>query len=109
MRLRVAVAVPEIPFPPHKGTALRNYPLIRALAARHDVRILAVGEAPAPARDHFADLGCAVETFPSRPRRPADRLRDLLLSPQPDLARRLATAGLAGRIRDLIATDGCDA
>lgn len=107
--MRVAIAVPEIPFPPHKGTALRNYHLIRALAARHEVRILAAGDAPPAARAHLAGLGCAVESFPLRPRRPVDRLRDLACSSRPDLARRLDPAGLADRVRGLANSGACDA
>jgi len=38
--LRLLFLTPQLPFPPHQGTAMRNYGLIAGLAPRHQVHLL---------------------------------------------------------------------
>ena len=106
--MRVIVAVPELPYPPHKGTALRNFHLIRALAGHHQLRVLAAGKADPDARAALEGLGCTVECFPLRRRATTQRLRDLVASRQPDLARRLQPVGLVKRLEHLLRTGAWD-
>lgn len=44
--MRILFVTPQPPFPPKKGTALRNAALIAAAARRHEVRVLTVEDAP---------------------------------------------------------------
>ena len=106
--MRVIVAVPELPYPPHKGTALRNLHLIRALAGQHQIRVMAADEAAADARTALESLGCTVECFPRRRRATTQRVRDLVASRHPDLARRLQPVGLVERIEQLLRTGAWD-
>ena len=38
--MRVLMLTPQLPYPPHQGTTIRNYNLIRQLGARHEVHLL---------------------------------------------------------------------
>ncbi len=42
--VRILFLTPQFPYPPHKGTTLRNYHLIAALAARHEIDLLSFVE-----------------------------------------------------------------
>ena len=40
--MRILFLTPQFPYPPHKGTTLRNYNLIAGLAARHEIDLLCI-------------------------------------------------------------------
>ena len=42
--MRILFLTPQLPYPPHKGTTMRNYYLIAHLAARHEIDLLTVVE-----------------------------------------------------------------
>ncbi|RME83942.1 MAG: glycosyltransferase [Caldilineae bacterium] len=88
--MKILLLTPQFPYPPHQGTTLRNFNLIKGLARRHRLRLfslLAPGDAPAgtPVTDLVEHLVTA-----EQPRRSmARRLRDLVSTPLPDMALRL--------------------
>ncbi len=86
----ILILTPQFPYPPHQGTTIRNYNLIVGLARRHRVHLLSFGE-PDRSRGTPLDGVCAgIHVVPLPPQRStARRLRDLFLSPLPDMARRL--------------------
>lgn len=100
---------PQLPHPPRQGTAIRNWGLIKSLSARHHIALLtfaAEGELITP------ELRAAcqqIETVPLPRRTIANRLRDLIVSPLPDLAHRLASTQFAARLAALIRANRCDA
>lgn len=106
--MRILLVVPEVPYPPHKGTALRNFHLARAMAARHEVRILAAGEASPDRIAPLVETGCTVETFRRPDRSIADRIGDVIGSTRPDLTRRLLPDALRRRVAELVAAGGWD-
>ena len=64
--MRVLVLTHRFPFPPDRGDRIRTYHLIRHLAPRHQVAVLAVTDGPVPS-GHVAaleSLGVEVETAP---------------------------------------------
>lgn len=87
----VLFLLPALPWPPAKGTAMRNLALLSATAASGArVRALAFGEegeAAAWIRDHV----CPVTVIPTPRRGPFGRSAHLVFSRLPDLARRLAS------------------
>ncbi len=91
--MRVLFLTPQLPYPPHQGTALRNWGLISHLAARHEIWLLsfderpedARGELPAPLRQACRSVAIA----PAPARAPGARLRTLVTSTLPDMAWRL--------------------
>jgi len=107
--LKVLFLTPQVPYPPQQGTALRNWGLISGLAARHEVAVLsflAPGQAPQPAAPLKAV--CHIETAPVPVRTLRHRLRDMLATPQPDMALRLASASYAQRLADWLAREPFD-
>lgn len=90
-QMRILLLTPQRPYPPHQGTTLRNFNLIKELAQRHRVCVLSFLEAdqsPAEAGP-LLDLCEWVETVPV-PRRTTDlRLRQMLLTRRPDMSWRL--------------------
>lgn len=108
-RLKILVAVPEFPDPPHKGTTLRNYHLAKALAGQHRVRLLVARPLTDADRDRAATHGWEAEGFVPAARSSADRFRDLVTSRRPDLARRILPPALGSRLLELLATGEWDA
>ncbi len=88
--MRILILTPQFPWPTHQGTTLRNYNLLRQLARRHEVHlfsILAPGDAPASGPVPTLCASIVTAAAPARSLR--HRLRDLAISPLPDMARRL--------------------
>jgi sugar transferase (PEP-CTERM/EpsH1 system associated) len=108
--MRILFLTPQLPYPPQKGTALRNWGLIAGLSPRHHVSLLSFlspGQEPQPAPPLTA--ACArVETVPQPTRTLSRRLRDLALTRQPDMALRLASQAYAHRLADWLARESFD-
>lgn len=101
---------PQLPWPPDRGTAMRNWGLLRELAKRHRVAVLSFTEtAPGVVPDPLREVTRGrVETVPAPQRGLAVRLRDMLLRPRPDMALRLADPGFAARLRAWLAREDFD-
>ena len=95
--MRILFLTPQLPFPPHKGTALRNWGLIEELSARHEVSLLSF-RAPDQSGDLPSRLAAAcdqVVMVPQPERTLVDRLKDVFATRRPDMARRLASPAYA--------------
>ncbi len=104
--MNVLVVAPQVPWPPHQGTSLRNFNILRVLAQRHTITVLAFGDPGAPLGP-LPDLGIAVIAVPLPPRRPLTvRALDLFATPVPDLARRLASPAMEAAIAALAGAVG---
>ncbi|HLI25997.1 MAG TPA: glycosyltransferase [Chloroflexota bacterium] len=120
--MKVLWLTPQLPWPLDQGARIRNYHLLRAVAARHCVDLLSLDAAspplstPAARAESAADaipaplatLCRRVERFPAPYRTRRDRLRTLLTSPLPDLAWRAWQPALARRLRALLAVERYD-
>jgi len=114
--MRILFLTPQLPYPPQKGTALRNWGLISGLAARHDVAVLsflAPGQPLLGARLTRAQADplrgvCRVETVEPPVRTLRDRLRGMLITRQPDMALRLASEVYAHRLAGWLARESFD-
>ena len=81
--MRILLLTPQRPYPPHQGTTLRNFNLVKELATRHQVCVLTFLEPDQVAIDPapLTTLCEWVDTVPV-PRRSGDRrLRQLLFGP----------------------------
>jgi sugar transferase (PEP-CTERM/EpsH1 system associated) len=113
--MKILFLTPQVPYPPRQGAALRNWGFISDLATRHEVAVLSFMASPpssfsspetitggmVPARGKVADPlreACRVETVVPPDRTLRDRVRDLLLTRQPDMALRLASNTFARRL-----------
>ncbi|HTP11627.1 MAG TPA: glycosyltransferase [Anaerolineae bacterium] len=86
--MRILFLTPQYPYPPHKGTTLRNYNLIVGLAARHEIDLLSFADA-SPAASPLDRLCRRIATTPIPHRPNWRRALDTILSPWPDMGLRL--------------------
>jgi sugar transferase (PEP-CTERM/EpsH1 system associated) len=86
--MRILFLTPQYPYPPHKGTTLRNYNLIARLAARHEIDLLSFAET-SPAASPLDRLCRRIATMPIQQRPNWRRALDTVLSPWPDMGLRL--------------------
>jgi glycosyltransferase involved in cell wall biosynthesis len=102
--MNVLLLTPQLPYPPRQGAAIRNFSLIRLLARKHTVDLiafLAPDETLAP--DNPLHSICRrVEALPQPPRTTRQRARDTALSPLPDMAHRLDSPEMHQLVADAL-------
>ncbi|HNT74205.1 MAG TPA: glycosyltransferase [Anaerolineae bacterium] len=106
----ILMLTPQIPYPPRQGTALRNWGLLRGLAAHHAVSLLTFA---APDQDLSApaavqDIVARVAVFPQPMRTPMQRVKQLLTDPRPDLLLRLESPEFRETLRAWLADTSFD-
>lgn len=108
--MHILMLAPTLPFPPHQGGALRNFGLIHGLStAGHTITLLCFhNDSPPVASTPLAHLCHTVVTVPPPARPSSRRLLDLLMSGQPDLARRLESPALTESLTALLAQQRFD-
>ncbi|TAK21021.1 MAG: glycosyltransferase [Chloroflexota bacterium] len=100
--MRILFVAPQVPFPPDKGTKIRNLGLITTLARDHEVGLIALSDRPdAPLAAELARTCTYTRVVATpTPRGVRRRVVDLLRDNRPDLALRLYTPALRSAIRD---------
>ena len=96
--MRLLFLTPQLPYPPHKGTAIRNYNLIAGLAQRHEIDLLTFADAPPGKASPLSSRCRRVETLSAPVRSLTRRALATLLSPLPDMALRLWQPRFAKRL-----------
>ncbi len=98
--VRILFLTPQFPYPPHKGTTLRNYHLIAALAARHEIDLLSFVESEDELRrpTPLSTLCRRVDGVTAPRRGLARRLADTFLSRWPDMGLRLWSPTYASKL-----------
>lgn len=104
MTRRILFLAPQVPYPPHQGTTIRNYNLIINLADDYEIHLLCfqqdggdpVGNTPLPR------LLPVVDSTPAPVRSTAQRVITTLTSPLPDMALRLASDTFQTRLGALL-------
>ncbi len=98
--MRILLLTPQRPYPPHQGTTLRNFNLIKELSKRHRVCVLTFLDPDQNPDDSgpLSDLCEWVEAIPVPRRNSGLRLRQLLLSNRPDMSWRLWSPALNKRL-----------
>ncbi len=107
-QLNLLFLTPQLPHPPRQGTAIRNWGLIKSLAARHAISLLTFAGEGDSITPELRAACRRIETAPTVQRPPFQRLRNLLLSPLPDLAHRLESPEFSARLGQLINTTHFD-
>lgn len=89
--MQILLLTPQRPYPPHQGTTLRNFNLIKELAKRHTVCVLTFLEPDQNPNDPgpLPELCQWVDTLPVPRRTTAVRLRQLVTTRRPDMSWRL--------------------
>ncbi|MGE5619872.1 MAG: glycosyltransferase [Sphingomonadaceae bacterium] len=109
--MRILFLTPQLPFPPHQGTQIRNYHLLRAAAAAHQVDLISFcreGESLAKAQPLLELCGQTKLVPAPPPRGRAARGRGMLTSLLPDLAHRLRSEVFAAALRSVAAGNRYD-
>ncbi len=102
--MRLLFLTPQPPFPPHKGTAIRNYNLMAGLAQRHEIDLLTFADEATPGQSEALSAVChRVEAIPAPARSITRRALTTLLSPLPDMALRLWSPQFAERLKAWLA------
>jgi polysaccharide biosynthesis protein PslH len=102
--MHALILTPGLPYPMHQGGAIRNFGLIRGLhEAGHQITLLSFHDGADPLATPLADVCTRIETVPPPERAKADRLRDLFISRQPDIARRLSSDAFRAALEKLLA------
>ena len=103
MKPHVLMLTPQLPYPPHQGTTIRNYHILRYLATRATVTLVTFvdPDQPAPEETPLLRWTKAVHARPTPRRRARERLRSLVTSPLPDLALRLEDPAMHQVVRSL--------
>ncbi|MBN1218397.1 MAG: glycosyltransferase [Anaerolineae bacterium] len=89
--MHILLLTPQRPYPPHQGTTLRNFNLVKELTRRHTVCLLTFLEPdqhpgnPGP----LPDLCKWIEMIPVPQRSTSLRLRQMLTTSRPDMSWRL--------------------
>lgn len=94
---------PQLPYPPQQGAALRNWGFIREIARTHTVDVLTFG----PAGASLPYVRQTVTVAPPH-RSTATRLRELLTTTEPDMARRLWSPEYADALAQQLAAESYD-
>lgn len=107
--MKLLLLTPQLPYPPQQGTTIRNFNIIRELAPRHDVSLLAFGtdeeiEAAGPLRK----LVRRVEIVPPPARTLWRRAVTTLTSPLPDMALRLRSPFMHAKTEEMLRADSFD-
>jgi polysaccharide biosynthesis protein PslH len=104
--MQILMLTASLPYPPHQGGALRSYGILNGLyKAGHDITLLSfhdeAGSMPVE-ETPLAQYCSRIETVPPPNRSKGDRLRDLIFTRQPDIARRLYSDDFYNCLRQLI-------
>ncbi len=102
----ILLLTPQVPYPPRQGTALRNWGILRGLAAHHRVSLLtfAAPDQEMTAPTPLADLVERVAIVPQPTRTTRARLRDLLTTRRPDLTLRLESTAFRQQLQTWLDT-----
>jgi sugar transferase (PEP-CTERM/EpsH1 system associated) len=98
--MRLLLLTPQLPYPPHQGTSLRNFNLIAQLAKRHRVCLLTFLEPDQSLDDAgpLLDMCEWIDTVPVPRRSSTLRLRQMLTTRWPDMAWRLWSPAFHDRL-----------
>lgn len=110
--MKILLFTPQLPYPPHQGTSLRNFHIIRGLAVDHEITLLSFlepGQTAVLAQiAPLASLCHQMETVPAPTRTTGQRLQQLLSTRLPDMAHRLYDPAYAGRLQSLLVAGDFD-
>lgn len=88
--MKLLFLTPQLPYPPHQGTTIRNFNIIKHLAPRHEITLLSFGTPEELQNTEPLRALCRrIEIAPYPTRTLAQRALTTLFSPLPDMALRL--------------------
>jgi sugar transferase (PEP-CTERM/EpsH1 system associated) len=108
--MKLLFLTPQLPYPPHQGTTIRNFHLLAGLAQRHDIALLSfAGESQTVDDTPLSNLCHPIATIPTPPARSlSQRLSSTFLSSQPDMALRLPSRCFQARLEQWVQAGSFD-
>lgn len=106
--MKILFLTPQPPYPPHQGTTIRNFNIIKGLAAHHELHLLTFSLVKAPDIAPLRDLCPRIEILPAPSRSFATRAAETFIAPLPDMARRLYSPALAQRLDAMLQAEHYD-
>jgi sugar transferase (PEP-CTERM/EpsH1 system associated) len=101
--LKLLFLTPQLPYPPHQGTTIRNFNILKHLAPRHHITLLSFGtEQELPEADPLRALCREIHVVPYPTRTLAQRALTTFASPLPDMALRLGSLQMQERFDALV-------
>lgn len=107
--MKLLFLTPQLPYPPHQGTTIRNFNIIKHLAPRHEITLLSFGT-----EQELGDAGplralCReIHIAPHPIRTLAQRALTTFTSPLPDMALRLESKLMRSQLDGLIGKNSYD-
>ena len=104
---KLLILTPQLPYPPHQGTSLRNFHIIRGLAERYDITLLSFLEdnqtANPEANVPLFELCEQIVTTPVPLRTKGKRFKQMVTTRLPDMAHRLYSAEFEIKLHQILA------
>jgi glycosyltransferase involved in cell wall biosynthesis len=108
--MKILFLTPQLPNPPHKGTTIRNFNLIKQLSRDHEIHLLSFirSEDDLPWCEELRKYCRRVETVIAPAHSIARRLLAFFLSPLPDMAVRLPSAEFSEKLNAALQREDYD-
>jgi sugar transferase (PEP-CTERM/EpsH1 system associated) len=106
--MKILFLTPQYPYPPHKGTTLRNFNIIANLAQRHQIDLLTFADVHPSADSPLSKMCNRIVTVPLHRRSIARRAIDTILSPWPDMGLRLWSSEFKQKLDEWLADSHYD-
>lgn len=107
---KILMLTPQPPYPPHQGTSLRNWHVLRALAEHHEVTLLTFQEIGKPVDiEKLNAVAEKVISVQSPERTKSLRFKQLISTGEPDMALRLNSDTFAISLTELLLAKSFDA
>ncbi len=108
--MRILLVAVNLPYPPASGGLLRIYGLMNGLhQAGYELTLMSFADEKIdPTKTPLVNLCQQIITIPPQNRTKLDRVRDLIFTRQPDIARRFFSVAFADKLRELLAQNQFD-
>jgi glycosyltransferase involved in cell wall biosynthesis len=107
--MKLLILTPQLPYPPQQGATIRNFNIIKQLAPRHQITLLSFGsEQELRAAKPLETLCQKIVIAPYPARALVQRAWTTLFSALPDMALRLASTALRGKLDALLRDETFD-
>ncbi|HSH02593.1 MAG TPA: glycosyltransferase family 4 protein [Anaerolineae bacterium] len=104
--MKILILTPQLPYPPHQGTILRNFHIIKGVAQKHEVSLLSYLEPKQPKEEaewgELPALCAEIVTVAAPSRTMGKRVWQLVSSSWPDLAHRLYDERFVAALREML-------
>ena len=107
--MKLLVLTPQLPYPPHQGTTIRNFNIIKHLAPRHEITLVSFGTPEElDGAEPLRALCRRIEIAPYPTRTLAQRAWTTLTSPMPDMALRLKSEKMRALVDQILREENFD-